>query len=85
MFLASREGVNAHSRLVMKLPRRQFLHLSVAAAVLPASLQIANAEAYPSRPVHLIVPFTLGGATNITRRLVVPWLSARLGQTFVIE
>ena len=84
-FLASREGVNAHSRLIMKLPRRQFFHLSVAAAVLPASLRIANAEAYPSRPVHLIVPFTPGGATNVTRRLVVPWLSARLGQTFVIE
>ena len=69
----------------MKPSRRQFLHLSAAAAALPASSQIANAEDYPSRPVRLIVPYAPGGTTDITARLVGPWLSEHLGQAFVVE
>ena len=41
----------------MKLPRRQFLHLAAGAAALPAVLRIASAQAYPTRPVQVIVPF----------------------------
>src|SRR5262245_46717716 len=69
----------------MKLPRRKFLHLAAGAAALPAVSRIAWAQAYPSRPVRLIVPFGPAGATDITARLVGQWLSERLGQQFIIE
>jgi tripartite-type tricarboxylate transporter receptor subunit TctC len=69
----------------MKLPRRNFLHLVAGAAALPAVSRMAWAQAYPSRPVRLIVPLGPAGATDITARLVGQWLSERLGQQFVIE
>jgi len=69
----------------MKLPRRQFLHLAAGAAALPAVSRIAWAQAYPSRPVRLMVPVGPAGATDITARLVGQWLSERLGQQFIIE
>ena len=70
----------------MKLPhRRQFLHLAAAAAALPAVWRFAWAQAYPSRPVRLIVPFAAGGGTDITARVMGQWLSERLGQQFVID
>src|SRR5262245_18605391 len=69
----------------MKLPRRQFLYLAVGAAALPAVSRVAWAQAYPSRPVRLVVPFGSAGATDITARLVGQWLSERLGQQFIIE
>ena len=69
----------------MKLPRRRFLHLAAGAAALPAISRIARAQAYPSRPVRIIVPFAAGGGTDITARLIGQWLSDRLGQQFVIE
>jgi len=69
----------------MKLPRRRLLHLAAGAAALPAVSPIARAQAYPTRPVRLIVPFGLAGATDITARLIGQWLSERLGQQFVIE
>src|SRR5215470_12685935 len=69
----------------MKLPRRAFLHLAAGATALPAVSRVARAQAYPLRPVRLIVPFGPAGATDITARLIGQWLSERLGQQFVIE
>jgi hypothetical protein len=70
----------------MKLPhRRQFLHLAAGAAALPAVSRIAWAQAYPTRPVHVIVGFAPGGTTDITARLISQWLSERLDQQFVAE
>jgi tripartite-type tricarboxylate transporter receptor subunit TctC len=68
--------------------RRKFLHLVAGASalsVLPATSGVAAAEAYPTRPVHLLVGFAPGGFTDITARLIGPWLSARLGQQFLVE
>jgi tripartite-type tricarboxylate transporter receptor subunit TctC len=69
----------------MKLPRRTFLRLAVGAASLPAVLRIALAQAYPARPVRVIVPVAAGGAPDILARLMGQWLSERLGEQFVIE
>jgi tripartite-type tricarboxylate transporter receptor subunit TctC len=69
----------------MKLPRRQFLHLAAGAAALPAVSRVARAQAYPTRPVRIIVPYAPGGAPDFIARLLGPWLSERLGQQFIIE
>jgi tripartite-type tricarboxylate transporter receptor subunit TctC len=69
----------------MKLSRRQSLHLAAGAAALPVTSRIARAQAYPTRPVRLIVGFAPGGTTDITARLIGRWLSERLGQQFIIE
>jgi tripartite-type tricarboxylate transporter receptor subunit TctC len=69
----------------MKAPRRRFLRLAASAATLPAVARIARAEAYPSRPVRLIVGFAAGGAADIVARLMGQWLSERLRQSFIIE
>src|SRR5580693_5020432 len=69
----------------MSIPRRRFLHLAAGAAVLPAAARIARADTYPSRPVHLVVGFSPGSASDINARLIGQWLSDRLGQTFVID
>jgi tripartite-type tricarboxylate transporter receptor subunit TctC len=69
----------------MKLPRRNFLHLAAGAAALPALSRVAWAQAYPTRPVRIIVPTGPAGAPDILARLIAPWLSERLGQQFVVE
>jgi tripartite-type tricarboxylate transporter receptor subunit TctC len=69
----------------MKLPRRNFLRLAAGAAALPVASRFACAQAYPTRPVRIIVPFAPAGSTDIAARLMGQWLSERLGQPFVIE
>src|SRR5258708_30520131 len=70
----------------MKLPhRRQFLHLAAGAAAVPAVSRFAWAQAYPARPVRIIVPLAPAGTVDIMARLLGQWLSDRLGQQFVIE
>ena len=69
----------------MKLPRRKFLHLAACAAALPAVSRFACAQAYPARPVRLLVGWPPGGAADVVGRLTGQLLSERLGQQFVIE
>jgi tripartite-type tricarboxylate transporter receptor subunit TctC len=69
----------------MKLSRRTFLHLAAAATALPTMPRVASALDYPTRPVHLIVGYPPGGVTDIVARLIAPWLSERLGQSFAVE
>ena len=69
----------------MQFPRRKFLHLTAAAVALAALPRTVNAEAYPSRPVHIIVGFAPGGGTDIMARLIGSGLSSRLGQQVVVE
>jgi tripartite-type tricarboxylate transporter receptor subunit TctC len=69
----------------MDLPRRRFLYLTAGGAALPALSRTATAQAYPARPVRLIVMFPAGSAPDIIARLAGQWLSDRLGQQFIIE
>ena len=69
----------------MNLPRRQFLHLAAGAAVFTTVSHIARAQAYPTRPVRIVVGFPAGGPNDILARLMGQWLSERVGQPFVIE
>src|SRR5436190_23333414 len=69
----------------MKLPRRQFLRLAAGAAALPAAPRIGRAQAYPARPVRIVVGFAPGGPNDINARLIGQWLSERLNQQFVID
>src|SRR5262245_14426632 len=69
----------------MNLPRRKFLHLAAGAAALPAVSRFAFAQAYPTRPVRILVGFPPGSAPDIVARLLGQQLSDRLGQPFVID
>jgi tripartite-type tricarboxylate transporter receptor subunit TctC len=69
----------------MKIPRRRCLYLAAGAVALPAVSRIAKAQAYPTRPVRIIVGFAAGNTPDILARLMGQWLSERLGQPFIIE
>src|SRR5262244_106909 len=69
----------------MKLPRRNFLHLAAGAAALSAVSRIARAQAYPTRPVRIIVGFPAGLGPDITARLIAQLLSERFGQSFIVD
>jgi tripartite-type tricarboxylate transporter receptor subunit TctC len=69
----------------MKLPRRKFLHLAGATAALPALSRIAHAQAYPTRPVTIIVPYPPSGLTDVIGRLIAERMRAHMGQPVIIE
>src|SRR5689334_17719369 len=69
----------------MILPRRQFLYLAAGAVAFPAVQGVARAQTYPSRTVHIIVPFAPGGPPDLIARIVAQKLTERLGQQFVVE
>jgi hypothetical protein len=83
------EAALLHGRLLRvkatELPRRRFLHLAAGAAALSAVSSIARAQTYPTRRVRVIVPFGIGGATDVFARLVTQKLSERLGKQFYVE
>src|SRR5689334_979584 len=65
---------------IMKLPRRQFLHLAAGAAVLPFASSIAGAQTYPSRPIMIVVGAAAGGATDVIARMMAERMKSSLGQ-----
>ena len=69
----------------VKFPRRKFLRLAAGAVALPAMSRLAWAQAYPARPVRLIIGVAPGSAPDILGRLLAQWLSERLGQPFIVE
>jgi tripartite-type tricarboxylate transporter receptor subunit TctC len=69
----------------VKLPRRRLLQLAAGAAALPSVSRVAWAQAYPTRPVRIIVGFPAGSSGDIIARLMGQWLSERLGQPFITE
>ena len=69
----------------MRLVRRQFLHLAGGAAALPMTAQLAKAEAFPVRAVHIVNGFPPGGVGDIAARLIAPSLQQRLGESVVVE
>src|SRR6059058_661603 len=70
---------------MLKIRRRDFLHLTAGAAALPAVSRIARAQAYPSRPVRIITSFPAGGVDDMLARLIGESLAERLGQPFIME
>ena len=70
---------------MMTLPRRQFLQLAAGAAAFPAVSRIASAQAYPSRPITVIVPTGAGGPQDVVARIVIEHMRGSLGQPVIIE
>src|SRR2546421_2961005 len=69
----------------MKLPRREFLHLAAGAVALPTASRFARAQAYPTRPITMIVPFAAGGPSDVSARIVGEHMSRTLGQRLIVE
>jgi tripartite-type tricarboxylate transporter receptor subunit TctC len=69
----------------MTIPRRRFLHLAAGTVALPMTSQVAWTQAYPARPVRWIIGFAPGGTTDVISRLIVQYLTERLGQPFIVE
>jgi tripartite-type tricarboxylate transporter receptor subunit TctC len=61
------------------------LHLAAGAAALPLISRGATAQAYPSRPITLVVTFPPGSAPDIIARLAAQHMSERLGQSVIVE
>jgi tripartite-type tricarboxylate transporter receptor subunit TctC len=69
----------------MNLPRRRFLHLAAGATALPAVSRIARAQAYPTRPITMVVPFPAGGSTDAIARIITERMRVSLGQPILVE
>ena len=69
----------------MKVSRRRLLYLATAAAAIPAVSRVAQAQAYPPRPVKMIVPFAAGGPTDVAARVASEHMSRTLGQQLIVE
>jgi tripartite-type tricarboxylate transporter receptor subunit TctC len=69
----------------MKLPRRRFLQLASGAAALPAFSAIASEQAFPTRPVTIVVPFAAGGSIDTVARVVAEGMRESLGQPVIVE
>jgi tripartite-type tricarboxylate transporter receptor subunit TctC len=69
----------------MKLLRRQLLHLAAGAVALPAISSITRAQTYPSRPITIIVPYAVGGATDTIGRVMAERMKSSLGQPVIVE
>jgi tripartite-type tricarboxylate transporter receptor subunit TctC len=69
----------------MSIPRRHFLQLASGAAALPVVSRVARAQAYPTRPITIVVPFAVGGALDVVGRILAPRMRASLGQTIIVE
>jgi len=69
----------------MKLPRRTFLHLAAGAAALPVMSRTAAAQAYPTRPITIVVPYPAGGPTDTLARILAEHVRVSLGQPVIIE
>jgi tripartite-type tricarboxylate transporter receptor subunit TctC len=69
----------------MKLPRRQFLQLAAGGLTLPAISRMAQAQAYPSKPLRWIIGFPAGGGADTVARIMEPWQSKHLEQPVIIE
>src|SRR3981081_2919059 len=82
---ARRDRSNQDGETHMKLVRRRFLYLAGAAMAAPALARIAWSQAYPSRPMHMVVGFAAGGGADIMARLIGQALGERLGQQIVVD
>src|SRR5262245_36541490 len=69
----------------MRLPRRKFLRLAAGASALPMLSRVAGAQAYPTKPITIVVPFAAGGPTDTLARILADRMRVSLGQTVVIE
>jgi tripartite-type tricarboxylate transporter receptor subunit TctC len=69
----------------MRISRRHYLRIAAGLASLPVLARGASAQAYPARPVRIIVGFAPGGAADITARLIAQWLTDQLAQQFIVE
>jgi tripartite-type tricarboxylate transporter receptor subunit TctC len=74
-----------HRVKASKLPRRQFLHLAAGAATLPVVSHDARAQAYPTRPITMIVPSAAGGATDVVARILAERMRRLLEKPVIIE
>jgi tripartite-type tricarboxylate transporter receptor subunit TctC len=69
----------------MEFPRRRFLGLAAVAAALPALPRVADADDFPSRPVHIVTGYPAGASPDIIARLIADALSRRVGQQFIVD
>jgi len=69
----------------MKLARRKFLHLAAGAVSIPAVSRVAKAQAYPTRPTTMIVPFAAGTINDVSVRILAERMRSPLGQPTIVE